>query len=91
MSSEVRMARDLDAPRVERDLGGSEPRVAPRWGGVQDLMDPLRLQVARAVRAPAGMVVTTGTYTGLEYARGDSAVRVGFEGFGAATLRFVTL
>ncbi len=37
------------------------------------------------------MVVTTGTYTGLEYARGDSAVRVGFEGFGAATLRFVTL
>jgi 2-keto-4-pentenoate hydratase len=41
--------------------------------------------------APAGMVVTTGTYTGLEYARGDSAVCARFEGFGAAALRFVRL
>jgi len=37
---------------------------------------------------PAGMVVTTGTYTGLEFAGRNTAVEVTFTGFGSVGCRF---
>ncbi len=73
----------VDGSEIVRRVGGNAcgdpmiPAVA--------LVNQLRLSGG----APAGMVVATGTYTGLEYARDDSAVRARCEGFGAAALRFV--
>jgi 2-keto-4-pentenoate hydratase len=36
----------------------------------------------------AGMIVTTGTYTGLHFARPGNVVKATFAGFGGATVTF---
>jgi 2-keto-4-pentenoate hydratase len=88
--------RSFDLERLEASVAIDGVEIVRRVGGHAS-RDPLVPAIALVNQlrlsggAPAGMVVTTGTYTGLEYARGDSAVRVGFEGFGGATLRFASL
>ena len=73
----------IDGVEIVRRVGGHASRnpLIPTIA----LVNQLRLSEG----VPAGTMVTTGTYTGLEYARKESAVRASFEGFGDANFRFV--
>ncbi len=75
---------DWTAQRVEVRIGGAEPRT---FIGTHSLGDPTWLvpawlqHVTRdGAMAPAGTVVTTGTWCGLLPARKGDAVRVAFDG-----------
>lgn len=86
--------RAFDLEKLEASVAVDGVEIVRRVGGAPG-GDPMIPAVAlvNALRlsggAPAGMVVTTGSYTGLEYAHRDSAVGARFEGFGAVGLRFV--
>jgi 2-keto-4-pentenoate hydratase len=86
--------RAFDLERIEASVAIDGAEIVRRVGGnaCGDPMIPavaLVNQLRLSGGTPSGMVVTTGTYTGLEYARGDSAVRAGFAGFGAVALKFI--
>ena len=82
---------DLAALEARVVIDGSE--VVRRTGG-HAAGDPLLPAIALVNHLrltegiPAGMVVTTGTYTGLEFAGRNSTVEVIFTGFGSVGCRF---
>jgi 2-keto-4-pentenoate hydratase len=83
--------RDLSAIQVTLTIGGKV--VAEKTGG-HAAGDPLRPVVALANDPPtragfrAGLFVTTGTYTGINYAKPGDAVRAVFDGFEPVEVRF---
>ena len=85
--------RAFDLAGLEASVSIDGVEIVRRIGG-HAAGDPLRPAIAfvNAMRSTsgvsAGMMVTTGTYTGLEFARADSQVRASFEGFGTVGFRF---
>ena len=85
--------RMVDLAGLEASVTIDGVEVVRRIGG-HAAGDPLTPAIAfvNAMRSAsgvsAGMVVTTGTYTGLAFARADSQVRASFEGFGTVGFRF---
>jgi 2-keto-4-pentenoate hydratase len=85
--------RSFDLAKLEARLTIDGVEIVRRVGG-HAAVDPLDPAIALANHlrllsgVPAGMVTTTGTYTGLEFAKGNSVVRATFEGFGSATCQF---
>ena len=73
---------EIDGRVVVRRVGG-HPAGDPLLPAV-DLVNDLRL--AGGVRA--GAIMTTGTYTGLNFAEPGQRIRVAFEGFGSAEVEF---
>jgi 2-keto-4-pentenoate hydratase len=84
-------AFDLAALAAELAIDGTT--IVKRIGG-HPTKDPLLPAVALAndlrttVGIAAGMIVTTGTYTGLHFARPGNVVKATFAGFGGATVTF---
>jgi 2-keto-4-pentenoate hydratase len=85
--------RTLDLAGLEARLMVDGVEIVRQTGG-HATKDPLipAIALANYLRTrggiAAGQVVTTGTYTGLNYAKPGSVVRAEFAGFGAAELRF---
>lgn len=86
--------RDFDLARLEASVIVNG-RVEVRKVGGHAAGDPLlpAIDIANDLRLaggiPAGMVVTTGTFTGLLPVRPGDRVEAAFAGFGSARLRFV--
>lgn len=84
---------DLVNAKVELSIDG---RVIVRQAGGHAAADPLLPAVAlvNALRQEAGVrkgqVMTTGTYTGLHFARPGQTVTALFKGFGSAQVQFVS-
>ena len=88
----IRRWREIDLANVEVELAIDGMTVVRQMGG-HPSKDPLlpALALANDLRAqgiPAGWVVTTGSYTGLNYAKPGQAVEVTFRGAGAVSLHF---
>jgi 2-keto-4-pentenoate hydratase len=85
--------RAFDLERLAAELTIDGTTIVNRIGG-HPTKDPLLPAVALAndlrmtVGIAAGMIVTTGTYTGLNYARPGQSVTASFHGFGAAAVTF---
>ena len=83
-------AHDLANIAVTLTIGGQE--IVRRNGG-HPAGDPLLPAVALVNALPggvkAGQIVTTGTYTGLNFAKPGQAVAASFAGFGAVEVSFV--
>jgi 2-keto-4-pentenoate hydratase len=81
---------DLKEIAVTLTIGGTE--IARRNGG-HPAVDPLLPAVALVNELPggakAGQIVTTGTYTGLNFAKPGQKVTATFAGFGAVEVSFV--
>ena len=83
---------DLSTLNVELSIDGNS--IVRRTGG-HPTVDPLlpAFSLANALRTQggvrAGQVMTTGTFTGMNYAKPGQTVRAAFEGFGAAEVKFV--
>ena len=86
--------RDFDLSKLEVELSIDGASIVRRTGG-HPAVDPLlpAFSLANALRTQggvrAGQVMTTGTFTGMNYAKPGQTVRAAFEGFGAAEVRFV--
>ena len=86
--------REFDLKKIEArlDIDGEE-RV--RRAGGHPAGDPLlpAVELVNAMRVHAGVragqVVTTGSYTGLNYAKPGQKISASFEGFGSAAVRLV--
>jgi 2-keto-4-pentenoate hydratase len=87
--------RSIDLVGIEACLLVEDVEIVRRAGG-HATKDPLILAIAlsnelrRYDGIRAGQIVTTGTYTGLNYANPGSRVRAGFQGFGSAEVTFST-
>jgi 2-keto-4-pentenoate hydratase len=85
--------RSFDLAKLEARLTIDGVEIVRRVGG-HSAGDPLIPAIALAnylrtsTGAPAGMVTTTGTFTGLEFAKVNSVVQATFEGFGSVTCQF---
>jgi 2-keto-4-pentenoate hydratase len=85
--------RAFDLARLAAELVIDDATVVNRVGG-HPTRDPLLPAVALAndlrttVGIAAGTIVTTGTYTGLNFARPGQRVTARFQGFGSATVTF---
>ena len=85
--------RSFDLAKLEARLTIDGVEIVRRVGG-HSAGDPLIPAIALAnylrtsTGAPAGMVTTTGTFTGLEFANVNSVVQATFEGFGSVTCQF---
>ncbi len=83
----------LDLAGLEARLLVDDAEIVRRTGG-HATRDPLipAIALANYLRdkggIAAGRVITTGTYTGLSYARPGSKVQATFAGFGSAAVRF---
>jgi 2-keto-4-pentenoate hydratase len=88
--------RAFDLARLAADLAFDGTTIVHRVGG-HPTKDPLLPAVALAndlrmtMGIAAGMIVTTGTYTGLHYAKPGQVVTAAFPGFGAADVSFGTM
>jgi 2-keto-4-pentenoate hydratase len=86
--------RALDLANVTATLTFDDTVIARQRGG-HPAGDPLRpaVDLANALRIlqgiAAGQVVTTGTFTGLNFARAGQVVRAVFDGVGSAELRMI--
>lgn len=80
--TELEATLTIDGETVARTRGG-HPRGDPRLPMIE-LVNQLRHQ--GGVRA--GQFMTTGTFTGLEFAGPDQTVRAEFQGVGAVSVRF---
>ena len=85
--------RNFDLAKIEVTLAIGGREIARKSGGhpTGDPLLPL-LALANDLRSgggiPLGAVVTTGTYTGLNFAKPGQTVAASFTGFGAAEVRF---
>lgn len=85
--------RDFDLSQLEVELTIDGNSIVRRTGG-HPAVDPLlpAFSLANALRTQggvrAGQVMTTGTFTGMNYAKPGQTVRAAFEGFGSAEVRF---
>ena len=84
--------RRLDLKEIAVTLTIGDQEIVRRNGG-HAAVDPLLPAVALMKALPggvkAGQIVTTGTYTGLNFAKPGQAVAATFEGFGTVAVSFV--
>jgi 2-keto-4-pentenoate hydratase len=80
--AQLAVALTIDGVDIVRRIGG-HPAGDPLLPAVA-LVNDLR----RRAGVRAGQIMTTGTYTGLNFARPGQRVRVRFDGFGSAEVRF---
>jgi 2-keto-4-pentenoate hydratase len=86
--------REFDLKKIEARLEIDGDVLVRRAGG-HPAGDPLlpAVELVNAMRlhggVRAGQVVTTGSYTGLNYAKPGQTISAGFEGFGSAAVHFL--
>jgi 2-keto-4-pentenoate hydratase len=93
--SSVRRWRDIDLAKLDARIEADGEVMTRRVGGhptgdpllpAVDLVNDLR----HTTGVLAGQLMTTGTYTDLNYAKPGQRVRATFEGFGSVEVRFTT-